>query len=114
MLRTAFDSDVECGFVCPPPLPRDCILQAIELSGFTIVTRQRVQLTRERAADFYAEHEGKPFFETLVDFMSSGPLIALVLAKPEAIVAWRALMGPTNAHNARQSEPRSLRARCAL
>mmetsp|Transcript_17541 Transcript_17541/g.33526 ORF Transcript_17541/g.33526 Transcript_17541/m.33526 type:complete len:302 (-) Transcript_17541:380-1285(-) len=87
------------------------ILQAIELSGFTIVTRQRVQLTRERAADFYAEHEGKPFFETLVNFMSSGPLIALVLAKPEAIVAWRALMGPTNAHNAKQSEPRSLRAR---
>lgn len=87
------------------------ILQAIELAGFTIVTRTRVKLTKERAADFYAEHKGKPFFDNLVAFMSSGPLIALVLAKMDAIVAWRALMGPTNSLTAKETEPTCLRAR---
>lgn len=90
------------------------ILQAIELAGFTIITNERVQLTPKRASEFYAEHDGKPFFKTLVNFMSSGPLVALVLAKPDAILAWRALMGPTNTLKAKESEPNSLRARFGM
>lgn len=87
------------------------ILQAIELAGFTIITRERIVLTPKRAAEFYAEHEGKAFFNTLVNFMSSGPLLAMVLAKPDAVLSWRALMGPTNTLQAKESEPSSLRAR---
>uniref|UniRef100_A0A7S0R1P3 Nucleoside diphosphate kinase n=1 Tax=Pyramimonas obovata TaxID=1411642 RepID=A0A7S0R1P3_9CHLO len=86
------------------------ILQKIELKGFTIVTRSRIQLTPERAGEFYAEHKGKPFYDNLVNFMSSGPLMALVLAKSDAILAWRSLMGPTNSLKAREEAPKSLRA----
>ena len=60
-----------------------------------------VQLTPQRAQDFYAEHKRKPFFETLVNFMTSGPVYALVLAKQNAIKEWRSLMGPTNSNTAR-------------
>mmetsp|Transcript_32618 Transcript_32618/g.45260 ORF Transcript_32618/g.45260 Transcript_32618/m.45260 type:complete len:303 (-) Transcript_32618:154-1062(-) len=87
------------------------ILQIIELNDFSIITRARVHLTPLRAAAFYAEHEGKPFFDTLVDFMSSGPLLALVLAKPQAITSWRSLMGPTNSEKAREAEPDCIRAK---
>lgn len=89
----------------------DNILQAIEKAGFTVVTKSHVQLTAGRAAEFYAEHTGKPFFEKLCGFMSSGPLVALVLAKSDAIPAWRALMGPTNSLTAKEEAPDSLRAR---
>mmetsp|Transcript_25186 Transcript_25186/g.42169 ORF Transcript_25186/g.42169 Transcript_25186/m.42169 type:complete len:323 (+) Transcript_25186:352-1320(+) len=86
------------------------ILQQIELKGFTIVTRQRVHLTKTKAGEFYAEHSGKPFYESLANFMSSGPLMALVLARDNAIPAWRELMGPTNSNKAREANPTCLRA----
>lgn len=60
--------------------------------------------------DFYSEHVGKPFFSKLQSFMSSGPILALILAKPDAIGALRALMGPTDSDIARQTAPRTLRA----
>lgn len=65
-----------------------------------------LQLTRARAEEFYGEHYGKPFFPTLVNFMTSGPIWALVLAKPDAIKGWRELMGPTNVFKAREEKPR--------
>lgn len=65
-----------------------------------------VQLTPQKAEDFYAEHKGKSFFQTLVNFMSSGPIYALVLAKPNAIKEWRALMGPTNSLTAKAEKPK--------
>ena len=65
-----------------------------------------MQLTPQRAQDFYAEHKGKSFSETLVSFMSSGPIYALVLARPNAIKEWRALMGPTNSLTARAEKPK--------
>ena len=66
----------------------------------------RPQLTRTRAEEFYGEHKGKPFFPNLVNFMTSGPIWALVLAKPGAILAWREFMGPTNTQAARAKDPR--------
>jgi hypothetical protein len=66
----------------------------------------RAQLTRARAEEFYGEHYGKPFFPRLVEFMTSGPIWALVLARPGAIKAWRELMGPTNVFTARAEKPR--------
>jgi len=68
-------------------------------------------LTQERVSEFYAEHEGKPFFEKLTQFMSSGPVVALALSRQGAIAGWRELMGPTNSHTARDTAPSSLRAR---
>lgn len=59
------------------------------------------QLTQHMAEDFYAEHKGKPFYPGLVEFMTSGPIFALVLAKAGAINAWRELMGPTDVFEAR-------------
>lgn len=72
--------------------------------------RFAIQLTRSRAEEFYGEHYGKPFFPRLVEFMTSGPVWALVLSKPDAIKGWRALMGPTNVFKAREEAPR----RCVI
>jgi len=65
-----------------------------------------LQLTRFRAEEFYEEHAGKEFFPKLIDFMTSGPVLAMVLSKPNAIADWRKLMGPTNVLKARQEAPR--------
>ena len=53
-----------------------------------------------QAEGFYAVHAGKPFFEPLTNFMSSGPILVMALEKADAIAAWRDLMGPTNPANA--------------
>lgn len=67
--------------------------------------KRRVHLTPEQASDFYAEHYGKLFFPSLVAYMSSGPIIVLMIAKDHAISFWRELIGPTNAVKARQTHP---------
>lgn len=89
----------------------DSILKMAEDAGFTIIATERMQLTPERAGAFYAEHIGKPFYETLVGFMSSGPIMAIALAKTNAIQEWRDLMGPTNSHKAREEAPNTIRAK---
>ena len=67
--------------------------------------QRRVHLTPEQASDFYAEHYGKLFFPSLVAYMSSGPIIVLMIAKDQAISYWRELIGPTNTIKARQTHP---------
>jgi len=79
-------------------------------SGFAILQKRRVHLTPEQASDFYAEHYGKLFFPSLVAYMSSGPIIVLMIAKDQAISYWRELIGPTNTIKARQTHPECLRA----
>jgi len=79
-------------------------------SGFAILQKRRVHLTPEQASDFYAEHYGKLFFPSLVAYMSSGPIIVLMIAKEKAISYWRELIGPTNTIKARQTHPECLRA----
>jgi nucleoside diphosphate kinase len=86
----------------------------IESHGFTIVAESKVHLSKVRAGEFYAEHHGKAFYEPLVKYMSSGPIYALVLAKPAAIKSWRILCGPTNSIAARKSKPNSIRSRFGL
>ncbi|CAL8333697.1 unnamed protein product [Gadus morhua 'NCC'] len=78
-------------------------------SGFTILQRRKLQLSPEQCSDFYAEHYGKLSFPSLTVFMSSGPIIALALARENAIAHWKALIGP--AQRARASEPEGLRAK---
>lgn len=86
------------------------ITNLTELAGFKIVVKKKFLLTKQRAGEFYAEHKGKPFFGKLVEFMTSGPIYAMVLGKANAIKDWRALMGPTNSNNAKKEAPKSLRA----
>ena len=84
----------------------DEILHLTELSGFTVVQQQRLQLTVARAEAFSAEHRARPFFPGLVEFMTSAPVVAAVLARPGAVGAWRALIGPTNSLEARVRAPK--------
>jgi nucleoside-diphosphate kinase len=62
-------------------------------------------LTAEQCSDFYSEHYGKKFFPSLVAFMTSGPIVAMTLAKENAIQQWRELIGPTNSIAAKESHP---------
>jgi nucleoside-diphosphate kinase len=72
------------------------ILQRIEESGFQIRAMKTMHLTQREAEGFYAVHRERPFFKGLTEFMSSGPIVALVLEAPDAIKKWRTLMGATD------------------
>src|SRR6266480_4044709 len=72
------------------------ILQRIEEAGFQIRAMRMMRLTNSEAAGFYAVHRERPFFKGLVEFMSSGPIVAMVLEAPDAIKKWRTLMGATD------------------
>ena len=65
-------------------------------------------MTSEQCSDFYSEHYGKKFFPGLVNFMTSGPILAMVLAKENAIQQWRDLIGPTNSTVAKENNPTRL------
>lgn len=76
------------------------VLGRIEHKGFTIVALELITMTREVAESHYGEHKGKPFFDDLVAFITSDPLVAAVIEGHEAIVSWRSMMGATNPVNA--------------
>ena len=87
------------------------IIDAIYEDGFKITRLKMVRLTQAEAEQFYAVHEGKPFFNSLVAYMTSGKIVALELSANDAISKWRALIGPTNCEEARIEAPNSIRAR---
>jgi nucleoside-diphosphate kinase len=72
------------------------ILARFERKGLRIVALKQMQVTDDLARTHYAEHEGKPFFGELVEFITSAPLVALVLEGHEAVVAARKIIGATN------------------
>jgi nucleoside-diphosphate kinase len=72
------------------------IIQRIEQAGFTIRAMKMLHLSRGQAEGFYAVHRQRPFFGSLTEFMSSGPIVALVLEAPDAIRKWRTVMGATD------------------
>ena len=76
------------------------ILQCIEASGLEIIAMKRLHMTEQLAEGFYAVHKQRPFFGDLVKFMTSGPVVVLVLQADNAIQRWRDLMGPTNSNDA--------------
>jgi nucleoside-diphosphate kinase len=78
------------------------ILSEIAKAGFQIVAIKKQSISREQAKGFYAVHAGKYFFDGLCDFMSSGPLVLMVLEKENAIAGLRTLMGATNPANAEE------------
>ncbi|MGO9960217.1 MAG: nucleoside-diphosphate kinase [Solirubrobacteraceae bacterium] len=72
------------------------IIARFERKGLRVVALQLMTMTRELASRHYAEHEGKGFYEELVDFITSGPLVAMVLEGESAVVAARQVIGATN------------------
>ena len=67
--------------------------------------KRKLQLSPEQCSDFYAEQYGKLFFPSLTAFMSSGPIIALALARDQAIAHWKTIIGPVNCTKARETHP---------
>ncbi len=76
------------------------ILAEIDKAGFQIVSIKKLSISKPQAEGFYAVHKERPFFNDLTTFMSSGPLVMMVLEKDNAIADWRKLMGATNPANA--------------
>jgi nucleoside-diphosphate kinase len=72
------------------------IIARFERKGLRLAALQSMTLDRELASQHYAEHEGKPFYEELVTFITSGPLVAMVLEGDQAIAAARQVIGATN------------------
>lgn len=72
------------------------ILAVLEQNNFKIKGLKMVQLNQAQAEGFYAEHQGKPFFEPLVEFMMSGPIVVTVIEGENAIERYRTLMGATD------------------
>lgn len=76
------------------------VVQRFEDAGLTIERMELGVLTREQAAANYAEHEGKPFYDGLVEYITSGPVVKMVISGPEAVAVCRKLMGATNPRDA--------------
>ena len=72
------------------------ILKMIEEAGFRIAAMKKTKLTKERAGEFYEVHKDRPFYDDLTTYMSSGPIVALVLEKDNAVADFRKLIGATN------------------
>ncbi len=86
------------------------IIARLEGDGFRIVGGRVVRLDRERAEAFYAVHRGKPFFTSLVDFMTSGPVLALALEREDAVTQLREVIGATDPAEAAPGTVRALHA----
>ncbi len=86
------------------------VLVAAKRAGFEVACLLETTMTVAQAEEFYAEHLERPFFETLVEFMCSGPLTAAVLRRTDAVATWRQTLGPTDPSEARESAPKSVRA----
>jgi len=82
------------------------IIRMIEEAGFTIVAMKKTQLTHERAGQFYAIHKARPFFKDLCDYMSSGPIVPMILEKANAVEDFRKLIGATDP---KKAEPGTIR-----
>jgi nucleoside-diphosphate kinase len=76
------------------------IVQRFEACGLKVERMELGEVTREQAEKNYAEHEGKPFYTGLVAYITSGPVVKMVLSGPEAVLVCRKLMGATNPRDA--------------
>src|SRR3954453_8147463 len=99
MLRRDMASERTLILVKPDAFARGLtgeILARFERKGLTIVALKHMQVTEDLAKQHYAEHDGKPFFGELVEFITSGPLVAMVLEGEQPIRAARQVIGATN------------------
>lgn len=84
------------------------IIQKITDAGFTIRAMKLTQLSKEQAGEFYSVHKGKSFYEYLITFMSSGPIVAMILEKENAVEDFRKLIGATDPAEAAEGTIRKL------
>lgn len=84
------------------------ILDKINGGGFKIIAMKYTKLSKEAAGQFYAVHKERPFYGELVDFMSSGPIVAAILEKDNAVEDFRTLIGATNPEEAAEGTIRKL------
>jgi nucleoside-diphosphate kinase len=87
------------GIIKPDGVGRNLIgivLERIEKAGLKVVALKMISMTKAQAKGFYKVHEGKPFYESVTDFMSSGPCVVMILEGHDAIAVYRGLMGATN------------------
>ncbi|XP_055985520.1 nucleoside diphosphate kinase 6 isoform X2 [Sorex fumeus] len=96
------------------PLMLEAIHQQILSNKFLIVRMRELLWRKEDCQRFYQEHEGRFFYQRLVEFMASGPIRAYILAHEDAIQFWRKLMGPTRVFQARYMAPDSIRGSLGL
>ncbi|WP_238784104.1 nucleoside-diphosphate kinase [Blattabacterium cuenoti] len=92
---------VKKGYIVP-------ILSKIVHSGFHIIALKMTELSKTSAKKFYAEHKNKLFFESLIKFMSSGPIVSVILQKENAVKDFRILIGNTNPIHAKEGTIRNL------
>jgi len=109
-------SDMERTFVMVKPdgVQRGLVgevISRIERKGLKIVALKMIQVTQERAQEHYAEHREKPFFNSLIDYITSGPVVAMVVEGKEAVSVVRNLVGKTNPIEA---EPGTIRGDLAM
>lgn len=83
------------------------VIRRIEESGLKIVGAKMLKMSKEQAKGFYRVHEKKPFYESLTDFMSSGPCVVMALRGDDSIRHWRDLMGATNYEEAEEGTIRN-------
>ena len=83
------------------------ILNKIENAGIRVVAMKKILLSKERAGEFYAVHRERPFYGELVDYMSSGPIIAALLEKDNAVLDFRTLIGATDPSEAAEGTIRA-------
>jgi nucleoside-diphosphate kinase len=84
------------------------ILTKISANGFHIAALKMIMLNRSHAEQFYAVHRGKPFYDSLIEFMTSGPVVVGILEKEDAVAAYRKLMGATDPAKAEEGTIRRL------
>jgi nucleoside-diphosphate kinase len=84
------------------------IIALLEERGFTVKASRVLQLTKKQAGEFYAVHKGRPFYDELVQFMTSGPCMPLVLEKANAVLALRDAIGATDPAEAAPGTVRKL------
>ncbi len=84
------------------------VLMRIQKAGFKVLGIKMVRLTKETAGAFYAVHKGRPFYDGLVEFMSSGPCVPIALEKENAVADFRALIGATDPKEAAEGTIRKL------
>ncbi|HXG37488.1 MAG TPA: nucleoside-diphosphate kinase [Bacteroidota bacterium] len=84
------------------------VVMRIQKAGFRMLGIKMVRLTKETAGAFYAVHKGRPFYDGLVEFMSSGPCVPIALEKENAVADFRALIGATDPKEAAEGTIRKL------
>jgi nucleoside-diphosphate kinase len=84
------------------------VISIFEEKGLRVVALKKVKLSKEQAKQFYAVHKERPFFESLTDYMSSGPVVAMVLEGEQAIKRVREIMGATDPKEAQEGTIRKL------